>query len=106
MPGARADMRTVDHGQTLREWEFKIEADYSSLGQALVYVALARRASNFERPVRGVVAAFSFPDHIAYANEAMNLGLELVEIPPWLRQAGGHLGGPPAEGVVIPSTDL
>lgn len=105
VPGARADMRTVDDRQTVREWEFKIEADYSSLGQALVYVALARRAYGFGRSVRGVVAAFSFPAHIAYANEAMNLGLELVEIPAWMRQAGGYLGGPPTPGVAIPSTD-
>src|SRR5262245_32901157 len=55
----RADMRTVDCGNVLRIWEFKIAASYDGLGQILTYLALERRATNFVRPVEGVLAAFS-----------------------------------------------
>src|SRR5262245_3373399 len=53
----RIDMRTVDRWGVLREWEFKLDADYRALGQLLIYLAHARRESNF-RPIRGVIAAF------------------------------------------------
>ncbi len=43
----RADLRTVDKNNLLREWEFKIWADYRALGQILTYVALARHRENF-----------------------------------------------------------
>ncbi|NWC70365.1 hypothetical protein HX873_20920 [Pseudomonas sp. P7758] len=83
----RADMRTVDKSDLIREWEFKINADYKALGQILQYVALARQAESF-RPIRGVIAAFSFTPEIIIANEVMNLNLELVVIPGWLRRSG------------------
>lgn len=82
----RADMRTVDLHETIREWEFKLHADYSVLGQILTYVALARKELGF-RVVRGV-AAFTFSDEVALANEVMNLNLELVTLPDWMRGAG------------------
>jgi hypothetical protein len=87
-PGARVDLRTVDSHQTIREWEFKIKADYSALGQILVYVALARAEYSNQRIIRGVLAAFAFPERIRYTVEALNLGIELYVIPPALRSAG------------------
>jgi len=86
--GLRADLRTIDNQDVLREWEFKLHADYRAIGQILAYVALARKEWAF-RPVRGVVAAFSFSPEVALTNEVMNLGLELVTIPEWMRAAGG-----------------
>lgn len=85
----RADMRTVDEHNVLRIWEFKIFAGYEGLGQALTYLALARKAVNFDRPVKGVLAAFDFQSEIVSAVEVLNLGIELVAIPPKLRHAGG-----------------
>lgn len=69
----RADMLTVDENDLLRIWEFKIDADYSGLGQLLVYLAYKRSSIDFVRPVRGVLAAFSFPEEIRRAVEIMNL---------------------------------
>ncbi|MGV0157132.1 hypothetical protein ACSW29_27715 [Rhodococcus sp. GB-02] len=86
---ARADMRTIDRSDVLRIWEFKIVADYSGLGQALTYLALTRLEKKFEVPVKGVLAAFIIRPEIRTANEVLNLGLELVEIPVHLRLAGG-----------------
>ena len=83
----RADMRTVDQNDLLREWEFKLEADYKALGQILQYLALARTNEKF-RPIRGVIAAFTFTKELRLANEIMNLNLELVELPAWMRGAG------------------
>ena len=105
-PGAsaRVDMRTVDATNLLREWEFKIHADYSALGQILTYVALQRRQLNFTRPVRGVIAAFTFQREIMDAIEILNLGIELVRIPAWMAKAGQIPGGASSvpTGIVIP----
>jgi hypothetical protein len=87
----RADMRTLDSDNVLRIWEFKLVADHSGLGQALTYLALARLAERFERPVKGVLAAFAIGANIRTTNEVLNLGLELVVIPPTLRLAGAVL---------------
>ncbi|MGD6894271.1 hypothetical protein [Bacillus infantis] len=84
----RVDMRTIDKYDVIREWEFKIFAGYEALGQILTYVSLARRNSNFERKIQGVIAAFDFQEEVRDAIEIMNLGIELVTIPPWLSQAG------------------
>ena len=84
----RADLRTVDQSQVLREWEFKIRADYSSLGQILIYTALIREQLNFERDVQGVIAAFEIPDHLVKAIRINNLNIELVTLPTWMAQAG------------------
>lgn len=105
----RADLRTVDEHDLLREWEFKLVADYSALGQILTYVALARREFQFERQIRGVIAAFEIPALIKETVETMNLGIELVLIPNSLRAAGlvPFLSpGPSAtpSGVFIPYT--
>lgn len=89
----RADMRTIDLHDTIREWEFKLHADYRAIGQILTYVALARRELGF-RAVRGVVAAFSFAEEVSLANEVMNLNLELVTLPDWMRGAGKVAGRP------------
>ena len=89
----RADMRTIDKSDLIREWEFKIFADYKALGQILQYVALARRAENF-RPIRGVIAAFNFAPEMIVANEVMNLNLEFVVLPSWLRRSGFVIGAP------------
>ncbi|MGF6947886.1 hypothetical protein QF028_000379 [Neobacillus sp. B4I6] len=84
----RVDMRTVGENGVLREWEFKIFADYDALGQIITYVAMSRLREKFERPVQGVIAAFSFHEEIPKAIEVMNLGIELVTIPRWMRLAG------------------
>jgi hypothetical protein len=84
----RADLRTVDRYQVLREWEFKICADYSSLGQILTYTALMREQTNFEQVVRGVIAAFEIPPYLAKAILINNLSVELVTLPKWMAQAG------------------
>ena len=84
----RVDMRTVDTYNCIREWEFKITADYKALGQILTYVALSRQHYQFRRTVRGVVAAFTFMPEVVTAIEVMNLGIELVTIPPSMRFAG------------------
>lgn len=83
----RADMRTIDQNNVIREWEFKIDADYKALGQILQYVALARTNEGF-RAIRGVIAAFTFTSELRLANEVMNLNLEFVELPAWMRGAG------------------
>jgi hypothetical protein len=85
----RADMRTVDETGLLRVWEFKLAAGYEGLGQALTYLALARKDEGFARPVKAVLAAFEIQAEIITAVEVLNLGVELVVIPPKLRLAGG-----------------
>ena len=86
--GLRADLRTVDQKGTLREWEFKIAAGHIALGQLLTYVAHARVELGF-RPVRGVIASFSFTDELQRTIEVMNLNIELVTLPQWM--VGGGL---------------
>lgn len=85
----RADMRTIDRRNIIRLWEFKIRASYEALGQILVYVAMARRAEGYGRPIRGVIAAFAFQPEVVYTVEGMNLGIELVTLPQVLALAGG-----------------
>jgi hypothetical protein len=84
----RADLRTVDKNNVLREWEFKIRASYEAVGQILTYVAMARQRENFARTIRGVIAAFEFQPEIKDTIEIMNLGIELVSIPRWMAKAG------------------
>jgi hypothetical protein len=84
----RADMRTIDRLSVVREWEFKLHADYCALGQVLTYLALSRQSSGDHGLVRAVLAAFSFDKEIAIANERLNLNIELVLIPNWMRNAG------------------
>jgi hypothetical protein len=84
----RADMRTIDRRNIIRLWEFKIRASYEALGQILVYVAMARRAEGYDRVIRGVIAAFTFQSEIVDTVERLNLGIELVWLPPVLTLAG------------------
>jgi hypothetical protein len=84
----RGDLRTVDTANRVRIWEFKIKAGYDGLGQILTYVALARKETDFSRPVLGVLAAFEFALELATAIEVLNLGIELVTLPEPLRLAG------------------
>ena len=100
----RADMWTVDRYQVRRVWEFKIEVRYEALGQILVYLALARKQHGFDSTIRGVLAGFSIQPEVAQAIEILNLGIELVEIPPKLSQAGGIPF--PAAPAVAPSIPL
>jgi hypothetical protein len=91
-----ADMATVDKTNTIRIWEFKIRADYRSLGQIVTYLALARYEEVIAKwvpmhPPRrwvGVLAAFEFQPELMLTNVVMNLGIECVVIPPFLRNAG------------------
>lgn len=100
----RADLRSIDQRGLIREWEFKIDADHYVLGQILTYVAHARKELNF-RPVRGVIAAFTFSADLQMAIEVMNLNIELVFIPLWLRNAGKNpaLGAKPVSIPSIPA---
>jgi hypothetical protein len=90
----RADMRTIDRRNVIRLWEFKLRASYDALGQILVYVAMARRAEGYSQPIRGVIAAFTFQPELVDTIERMNLGIELVWLPPVLALAGGIPSGP------------
>ena len=102
----RADMRTVDTGDVLREWEFKLYAGHRALGQIVTYLALARSELKL-RPVRGVIAAFEFSSELVLANEMMNLNLELVTIPEWMRPVGGLPSRtPPVPIVSIPTLPI
>ena len=99
----RADMRTINPQNTIFEWEFKINADYKALGQILQYVALARENEK-SRVIRGVIAAFTFTPELRLANERMNLNLELVLLPTWVRGAGAlPLNSAPFLGTRIPN---
>lgn len=103
----RADMRTIDRGNVIRLWEFKLRAGHEALGQILIYVAMARRAEGYDQPIRGVIAAFEFMPELVDAVERMNLGLELVRLPPVLRLAGRIPAGPAVATIpVIPSPDI
>jgi hypothetical protein len=84
----RGDLRTLDSKNLIRVWEFEIVAAYEGLGQVLTYVALARLELNFDRQIRGVLAAFEFQPEVELAIEIMNLGVEVVRIPEALRLAG------------------
>jgi hypothetical protein len=85
----RADMRTIDNWNVIREWEFKIIADYKSIGQILAYVAQAKLQYGLTRPILPVIAAFTFPAEIVTAVYVNNLGIELVTIPSQFHRAGG-----------------
>ncbi len=85
----RADMRTVDSNNLIRVYEFELVAVYEGLGQALVYLAMARRELGLERRVQGVLAAFRFESEVWQTVEILNLGLELLILPPELARAGG-----------------
>lgn len=76
----RTDMETIDKDNTIRVWEFKVVADYSAIGQLIVYLHIKRQATNFERNVVGVLAATEFPLHICEAVIASGLNIELYTI--------------------------
>ncbi|MEU6798667.1 hypothetical protein ABZ907_43820 [Nonomuraea wenchangensis] len=82
-------MRTIDQDGIIRVWEFKISATYDGLGQVLTYTALARLDVKFQRPVRGVLAAFEVQPEVVTAIEVLNLGIEVIVLPDKLRLAGG-----------------
>ncbi|MGE8165952.1 hypothetical protein ACQKRQ_38150 [Paraburkholderia sp. NPDC080076] len=84
----RADLRTINQADVIFEWEFKIEADYSAIGQVMAYSAYAKIEFDFKRTVRPVIAAFRFPEEIRKAIEVNNLGIEIVQLPASLRAAG------------------
>jgi len=86
--GVRADMRTVNKREVITEWEFKLVADYSAIGQILVYMALLKEFYGFKRSVRGIIAAITIPEKIRLAVKINALEVDLVEIPTWLYNAG------------------
>ncbi len=95
----RADLFTVDRHGLLRVWEFKVRATGASLGQLLVYLALCRRHYNGKRVVRPVLAAAEFDPDVTFAIEALNLGIEVVVLPPAVLNAGRIPFSRPAEAV-------
>ncbi len=104
----RADLRTIDDRNVIREWEFKLLADYKSIGQILAYIAQAKLQHGLLRPILPVIAAFSFPEEIKTAVYVNNLGIELVNIPPQFRRAGGipDFRAPRNQIPLIPRTPL
>lgn len=100
----RADMKTVDHENVVRIWEFKIRASYEGLGQVLTYLAMARRDDAFQRHMCGVLAAFEFQSEVVEAIQILNLGIEIVHIPSKYRLAGDNPTSEPITGLpTIPS---
>ncbi|MDQ3933702.1 MAG: hypothetical protein M3340_03630 [Actinomycetota bacterium] len=95
----RADLFTVDRQGLLRVWEFKVRATGASLGQLLLYLALCRRHYNGKRVVRPVLAAAEFDPDVTFAIEALNLGIEVVVLPPAVLNAGRIPFSHPAEAV-------
>jgi hypothetical protein len=64
-------------------------AGHHALGQILTYVAHARAERDDRgRQIRGVIAAFDFDDDLPFVIETMNLGIELVTLPSFLRSDG------------------
>lgn len=84
----RVDMQTVDANNTIRDWEFKIYADYTSLGQLLTYIAYSKLESGFSQNILGVIAAFSFQPELEQTIRVWGLPIELVQIPSWMKNAG------------------
>ena len=104
----RADMRTVDEQELIREWEFKIEADYKAIGQIMVYIASLKIKYNFKRPIRGVIAAVKIPDLIRRTITINSLEIELVQIPSWLCNGGKPIRRQDnfAKNINIPINDI
>jgi hypothetical protein len=96
----RADLFTVDRFDLLRVWEFKIRATPDALGQLLIYLWLCRNHYGGSRIIRPVLAAATFNPELPPAIEGLNLGIEIVQLPPAVLNAGdipfarpeGHLG--------------
>ncbi|WP_122046828.1 hypothetical protein [Vibrio atlanticus] len=76
----RTDMQTIDKDNTIRIWEFKVTADYSAIGQLIVYLHLKRKETQFGSNVVGVLAATEIPSHIREAVIASGLNIELYTI--------------------------
>jgi hypothetical protein len=98
----RADLRTINSRDVIFEWEFKIQADYSSIGQILAYVAQAKTEFRFQRIIRPIIAAFSFPEEIRLAIDVNNLGIERVLLPHYLRAGGKVPGSIVAPNILVP----
>lgn len=85
----RADLMTVEKpSDVLRVWEFKLRVTPAAIGQVLTYLALCRRHYNFVRTIRPVLAAIEFDPDVEYTIEALNLGIEIVKLPPAVFNAG------------------
>lgn len=84
----RADLLTVDRQRNLRVWEFKVRAAAGALGQLLVYLALCRRHYGEHRVIRPVLAAAELDPDLTFTIEALNLGVEIVELPAAVLNAG------------------
>lgn len=82
------DMLTVDHKNTIRVWEFKLTADYSAIGQLIVYMALKKQETGGTRRIKGVIAAVNIPDFISESINMSLLDIELVEIPKTIINCG------------------
>lgn len=79
--GLRTDMETVDVNNTIRIWEFKLRADYSAIGQIIVYTNLKRLESHANRQIVGVIAAVEIPEYVEKSINACGLAIEFVKIP-------------------------
>ena len=91
LPGGtrrRADLHTVDRNEVLRVWEFKIRATPDALGQLQMYLWLCRLHYGLSRVVRPVLAAAEFDPELPAVIEGLNLGIEVVRLPPAVLNAG------------------
>ncbi|MBA6295971.1 hypothetical protein [Colwellia sp. MB02u-9] len=82
------DMQTVDHNNVLRLWEFKVVANYSAIGQLLVYIAQKKIELLGSKRVIGVIAAVDIPEFIVDAINMSDLHIELVKIPKTIINCG------------------
>ena len=82
IPGTslRTDMETVDINNVIRVWEFKVIADYSGLGQLLVYLHLKRKETEFKKSIIGVLAVTEISNYIREAIISSGLNIEVVLI--------------------------
>ncbi|MCG3865810.1 MULTISPECIES: hypothetical protein [unclassified Photobacterium] len=74
----RTDMITVDIKNVIRVWEFKVTADYSALGQLLVYLHLKRKETEFKKSVIGVLAVTEISEYIKEVIISSGLNIEIV----------------------------
>lgn len=79
--GLRSDMETIDKDNTVRIWEFKLNADYSAIGQLIVYMAMKRNENKGKKKIVGVLAAVEIPKFIEEAIYSSGLNIEVVSIP-------------------------
>ena len=98
-------MRTIGRSNTIREWEFKLEAGHKALGQVLTYMTQARLELGEKARIEGVIAAFTFEDFLQTTITTERLHIELVTLPEWIDNAGKATDLPKSPLVSIPQDE-